>query len=157
MPCVFGRAAILSKPLYLHAGSHENQLEQHAALDEKNCEAVIQFGWSPSFVHVCILSQSGYQGYSPVRDTWGVHIMRYVAFSHPRYNSRATIIIIIRFARISHLEPGLRSYSAKKSMKSSSSRVSRRSMNLASNSVGVHPSCTCPSSPSPGTMDLLPL
>ena len=45
-------------------------------------------------MHVCILSQSGYQGYSPVRDTWGVHIMRYVAFSHPRYDNREIIIII---------------------------------------------------------------
>lgn len=26
---------------------------------------VIQFGWSPSFAHVCTLSQSGYQGCSP--------------------------------------------------------------------------------------------
>ena len=84
---------------------------------------------------------------------WGVHIMSYGCIViHTIHQA----IISICDLRASHLGGSVaRSCPAKKSMKSSSSQATQKSMNWASNSVGDHHLCTCSSSANPDTMDLL--
>jgi hypothetical protein len=51
----------------------EKYEEQQLSSVAKKYELGIQFGWSPSFMHVDVLSQSGYHGFTttPARDTGG--------------------------------------------------------------------------------------